>query len=293
MNLVVTVLGVVTPVFLLAGIGFGWVRLGFEYPLQFVSRLAMNLAVPALVFTALMQAEADLAALGQVALGAVLAHLAVALVGWALLRGLRFDLRTYLAPFLFGNTGNIGLPLALFAFGQEGLEIAVVVLAVSVLGYFTLGIRLVAGHGAGLKMLREPMVWATLAGAICLWQGWQTPEIATKTLTLLGQMAIPLMLITLGVAVGRLSPGKIGPAIGLSVVKFRVCAGLSWGIGHWLGLGPVAFGVLVLQMATPVAVTGYLLASKYEADAEAVAGLVVVSTLLAVPFLSLLLFVLI
>ena len=72
MNLVVTVIGVVAPVFLLAGIGFGWMRLGFDYPLQFVSRLAMNLAVPALVFTALMQAEADLAALGRVALAAVL-----------------------------------------------------------------------------------------------------------------------------------------------------------------------------------------------------------------------------
>ena len=66
MNLIPTVLQVVAPVFLLAGIGFTWVKLGFEYRLQFVTRMSMTLAVPALIFTALMKAEIDPAALNSV-----------------------------------------------------------------------------------------------------------------------------------------------------------------------------------------------------------------------------------
>ena len=104
----------------------------------------------------------------------------------------------------------------------------------------------------------------------------------TNTLELIGQMAIPLMLITLGVAVARLTPGGIGRALWLSLVKVGICVGCALGAGLWLDLPHVALAVLVLQVATPVAVTSYLLAEKYEADADAVAGLVVISTLLSV-----------
>lgn len=289
MNLVGTVASIVTPVFLLAAIGFAWVRLGFDYPLQFVTRLAMTLALPCLLFVALMRAQAEPGALAQVALAAIAAQVSIIVVASILLKLGRYEPRTYLSPLVFGNTGNLGLPLALFAFGQEGLEIAVVVFAISIFFMFSLGIRFVAGRGAIRRILREPLIWATLLGGVFLWQGWETPPVLTRTLDLIGQMAIPLMLITLGVAVARLSASNLTGALGLSVIKLVTCAAIAWGIGRAFGLTDTAFGVLVLQMATPVAVTAYLLAARYEADAETVAGLVVASTLLAVPGLSLLL----
>ncbi|WP_127113603.1 AEC family transporter [Shimia sediminis] len=289
MNIVLTVLEIVSPVFLLAAIGFTWVKVGFEYRIQFVTRLAMTLAVPALIFGALMKSEVDLVALGQLTMASVLAYGGIGLVGGVLLAVLRLDRRTYLAPFMFGNTGNLGLPLALFAFGQAGLERAVVVLAVSSILSFTLGIWLVAGRGSFLKILKEPIIGATLLGALFLWMGWETPTFLTNTIDLVGQMAIPLMLITLGVAVARLTPGRVGAAIGLSVVKLLVCAAIGWGVGLFFQLDEISFGVLVLQISTPVAVTAYLLAEKYGADAEAVAGFVVVSTLTSVAGLPLLL----
>jgi len=112
--------------------------------------------------------------------------------------------------------------------------------------------------------------------------GWKTPIFVTNTLSLIGQMAIPLMLITLGVAVARLTPGRLGRALWLSAVKVALCVGLAWAVGRWFELPPVAFAVLVLHVGTAVAVTSYLLAEKYGADSDAVAGLVVVSTLMAV-----------
>ncbi|MFY0617159.1 AEC family transporter [Shimia sp.] len=288
MNLILTVLEIVAPVFLVAGVGFAWVKAGFEYRIQFVTRLGVNLAVPCLIFTALMKTDAELADLARLTLAGVAGYVVIGALGWCLLKVLGLDLRSYLAPFIFGNTGNLGVPLALFAFGQAGLEAAVVLLAVTALLSFTWGIWLVAGEGAFGKMLQEPMIWATLLGAVFLVTGWQTPDFLTETLDLIGQMAIPLMLLTLGVAVARLTPGRVVTAIYLSGLKFLICAAVGWALAGVFGLGGTLFGVLVLQMAMPVGISSYLLAEKYEADAEAVAGFAVVSTLVSVVCLPLL-----
>jgi malate permease and related proteins len=112
--------------------------------------------------------------------------------------------------------------------------------------------------------------------------GWQTPRFLTNAIDLIGQMAIPLMLITLGVAVARLRPERFGRAVWLSLFRVALGIAVAAGTGLWFGLDHVALSVLILQVATPVAVTSYLLAEKYGADAEAVAGLVVISTLLSV-----------
>lgn len=289
MNLTVTVLQIVAPVFFLASIGFVWVKIGLEYRIQFVTQLAMTLSLPCLIFVSLMQTRIDPAALTALSLASVMAYGIVSLVFVVLVRMLRLETRTYTAPLIFGNTGNLGLPLALFAFGDIGLSYAIIVFAIMALWSYTYGIWLVAGAGSLGRVAREPLVWATILGALFMWQGWQTPEFITNTLSLVGQIAIPVMLITLGVAVARLSARGIVQAAILSLIKLALCVGVAWGVGTLFELDPTAFGVLVLQVATPVAVTSYLLAEKYGADAPSVAGLVVASTLMSVAALPLIL----
>ena len=289
MNLALTVLEIVAPVFLLAGAGFVWVRAGFEYRVEFVTRLAMTLSVPCLIFVALMRAEIDPKALTALSFAAIAAYAALTVAAAIMVRVTGLSMRTYLAPLIFGNTGNLGLPLALFAFGDVGLSYAVIVFAIMALWSFTFGIWVVAGGGSMTRALKEPLLWATVLGGIFLWQGWQTPRWITNTLELTGQMAIPLMLLTLGVAVARLNPGKLVQAMALSVVKVGLCVGVAWVLGRAFALDDVAFAVLVVQIATPVAVTSYLLAEKYGADSDAVAGLVVASTLASVIYLPLVL----
>lgn len=288
MTIALTVIEIVAPVFLLAAIGYLWVRLGFEYRVEFVTRLAMTLSVPCLIFVALMETEVDPAALTAISLASVAAYGIVTLAFIAIVTLLRLDRGTYLSPLIFGNTGNLGLPLALFAFGEQGLGFAVVVFAIMAVWSFTFGIWVVAGGGNPLRVLKEPLVGATVLGALFLWQDWHTPQVVTNTLRLTGQMAIPLMLITLGVAVARLHPRGLGRALGLSLLKVVLCTGVGWAVGRWFDLSPVPFAVLVLQLATPVAVTSYLIAQKYAPEgADAVAGLVVVSTLVSVVALPL------
>ncbi len=282
MNIALTVLEIVAPVFLLAAVGFVWVKMGFDYRVEFVTRLAMTLSVPCLIFVALMKTDVDASALAAISLASVVAYGVVTIVFFLLVRAARLDQPTYLSPLIFGNTGNLGLPLALFAFGEEGLGFAVVVFAIMAIWSFTFGIWLVTGGGNPARVLKEPMVGATVLGALFLWQGWETPTFLTNTLELTGQMAIPLMLVTLGVTVARLQPARLGRAVWLSVAKVVLCVAIAWAVGRWFALPPVPFAVLVLQLSTPVAVTSYLIAEKYAADSESVAGLVVVSTVLSV-----------
>jgi predicted permease len=281
-SIVVQVLQIVAPVFILTAIGYVWVRIGLEYRVQFVTRLAMTLSVPCLIFVSLMRTKIDPTALSEVVLASVASYVALAVVFWGLVRAAKADSRTFLAPLIFGNTGNLGLPLALFAFGEVGLGYAVVIFAVMAVFSFTIGLWMVSGGGSVLRVVKEPMVGATLLGGLFLYNGWTTPDWVTNTLALIGQMAIPMMLITLGVAVARLQPSRFLRPVWMSLIKVVVSVGIAWGIGRWFGLDQIPFAVLVLQISTPVAVTSYLLAEKYEADSDSVAGLVVISTLFSV-----------
>ena len=282
MELILTVFQIVAPVFILAAIGFTWVKIGWNYDIEFVTRIAMTLSVPALIFVALMKADISADTLANLFLSSLIAYIGLTFIFRITVKILKLNMATYWAPLIFGNTGNLGLPLAMFAFGEVGLGYAVIVFAVMAVGSFSIGVWMVSGGGSLNKVFKEPMVWATLLGALFLIQGWQTPKWVTNTLELTGQMAIPLMLITLGVALARLKMKMISRAIILSILKLIASIGVAWIVGIYFELNDVAFAVLVMQIATPVAVTSYLLAQKYGADANEVAGLVIASTVLSV-----------
>lgn len=282
MTLALTVLEITAPVFILGLAGFLWVRWGYDYPTAFVTRLAMTLAVPCLIFNALVGAQIEPQALASLSLAAVLCYITITLGAWATVRVFRLDTRAYLAPLTFGNTGNLGLPLALFAFGDTGLGLAVVVFAIMAIIMFTAGLWMVAGVQNPARVLREPILWASLMGVGALIVDWQPPQLILNSVGLIGQMGIPLMLLTLGAAVARLQPARVLPAFGLSAIKLSIGLAAGIAIGHAIGLTGIPLAVLILQMATPVGVTSYLMAERYQTDPDASASLVVTSTILAI-----------
>jgi len=194
----------------------------------------------------------------------------------------RLDMPSYFAPFVSGNTGNMGLPLCLFAFGQAGFGYAIILFSVTSVFAFSIGIYVITGGTSLRKLVREPLVLSTLLGLVFLVQGWQLPEFLANTINLVGGIGIPIMLITLGVAVARLKPANIVNSIWLSAAKIAICTGVAIGVGAFFDLPDVAYAVLILQMSAPVAVTSYLLAERFKVDADAVAGLVVVSTVMTI-----------
>ena len=282
MSIFFTVLEVVTPVFLLATIGFSWVKFGFEYRVEFVTRLAMTLAVPALVFTSLTQNTINPKFLSEMILVVCLAYAVVSIIALIFTFIFKLDRRTFLMPLISGNTGNLGLPLCFLAFGQDGLGYAVIVFAFTSIVAFTFGLWVVSGSHSFKQPLKEPLVTATVLGLVFMFYDWEIPQILTNALNLIAQMAIPLMLITLGVAVARIKTTLAFKTIGISVSKIIIGIFAAVAIGHQFSLPYEASAVLIIQMSMPVAVTSYLLAEKYGTNSEAVAGLVVISTLLTV-----------
>ena len=275
-----TVLEVVTPVFLLAAIGYFWVKLGFEYSVEFVTRLAMTLAIPALVFTSLTQNTINPKFLTEMIIVVCMAYAVVSVLALIFTFIFKLDLRTFLMPLISGNTGNLGLPLCFLAFGKDGLGYAVIVFAFTSIVAFTFGLWVVSGTRSFKQPLKEPLVPATILGLLFMFYGWEIPKILTNSLNLISQMAIPLMLITLGVAVARLKTQLAFKTLGISISKIMIgtIAGIT--VGYQFSIPYEAFAVLIIQMSMPVAVTSYLLAEKYGASSEAVAGLVVISTFL-------------
>jgi predicted permease len=188
MSTLVIVIQIVAPVFILASIGYGWVRMGYDYNVVFVTRLAMTISVPCLIFVALMKAQIDPASLAKTFWAAVAAYVIVTVIFFVVVKLAKLDFSTYMHPLIFGNTGNLGLPLAMFAFGEAGLSLAVVVFAVMIVYSFSLGIWMVSGRGSFGKVLREPTVYGALLGALFMYNGWQTPVWLTNTLQLTGHV---------------------------------------------------------------------------------------------------------
>jgi len=292
MNVFLTVLEIVAPVILIASIGFSWIKKGWEYPTQFITNLVMTVSMPALMFISLVNTEIDPKAIANIFIAAITCYLILTVIIFLVVKILSLELKTYWQPLLFSNTGNLGMPLALFAFGELGFDYALLVFAVMAIYAYSVGVWMFSGGGSFLTIFKEPVVLATILGAVFMVQGWKVPTFLNNALELLGQIVVPLMLLTLGAALAKLSAPTYGRFVWLTLLKFILCTATAFTIGSWLDLEPIALSVLTLQFATPVAVTSYLLAQKYGANAEDVAGLVVVSTSLSVILLPLLIILL-
>src|SRR5690554_1380209 len=114
--MLVELFAVMAPVLIVAGIGYGWARSGQAYPTEFVTRLVLNISTPCLVLSTLSRAEVDLQVFGQMAAACVVICAIMALIGWGLSRLIGYDPKVLVPAYMFPNTGNMGLPISLYAF---------------------------------------------------------------------------------------------------------------------------------------------------------------------------------
>ena len=280
---------VLAPVLIAAGIGYGWARSGHAYPTDFVARLVLNIGTPCLVLSTLSRAELDLGAFSQMALACVLVTLSMGLVGVLLSRLFAIDWKVLVPAFLFSNSGNMGLPMALFAFGEAGLALSVAFFLVLSVGHFSVGM-LLSGAERSLKgMLVNPIMISLALVLPVLFLDFELPRWLANTVDLLGGMTIPMMLLTLGVSLASIRVQHLGNGLLLGLLRIVCGAALGWFVGWAMGLQPLAHAVLVLQASMPVAVFNYLFAVRAGRSPEQVASLVLCSTLLAFALIPLLL----
>lgn len=280
---------ITAPIFICAGLGWAWARLDRPFDTAAVTALVTYLGAPCLVFSSLVGISVTPEALTDTGLATLSALAVFAIAGLLALRAMRLSPSTYLPPIVFGNTGNMGLPLCLFAFGNAGLEMAIVFFSISAIAMTTLGIWLVSGSASPLHALKTPLPYAVLA-AMAFRAGDVTPPgWLYNTVDLLGDMTIPLMLVTLGVSLARMRVVRIGRSV--SIAMLRLGMGFIAGVvlAEAFGLAGTARGVFIIQCTMPAAVFTYLFAHLYNREPEEIASVIVLSTLISFVTLPLLL----
>jgi predicted permease len=276
---------VMSPVFLIAALGYGWALAKLPIDSAFITTFMINVATPCLVFSTLAQMRLEGGELAAMSLASAACMALTAIIAAPLLLALRLPLRVYLPALIFPNAGNMGIPLCLFAFGEPGLGLAVVFFAILAVAQLNLGPAIAAGRTDLLQMLRTPLIHAVALALLLQALAISLPRWVANTTTLLGNCAVPLMLVSLGVSLARLRVAGIGRGLAMSVLRLGLgfCVGLMivWG----MDLEGTIRGVVLLESSMPVAVFNYLWAVRYGNAPEEVAGMVLGST--ALSFLSL------
>ncbi len=285
MGLIGILIDVVGPVLIIALLGYVWAKRGPKFEAAFVTVLVNNYGTPALVLDSLLNTKLDPSTLGVMAFGALIAMGTAMALGWVFVRAQGLSVSTYLPALVWSNGGNMGLPLMLFAFGERGLALAIAWFAFSAITNYTIG-QAIAARGLSLReIVRMPIMWALAIVVVSHGVGVRPPEMAMRAVHLMAGLSVPLMLMSLGYSLAKLKIGALPRSLMFSCARLFGGFAIGWGVATLLGLQGVERGVLVTQSAMPSAVLNYLFASRYGNQAEDVAGIVVMSTLMSVALL--------
>ena len=289
MGLFQQLLGILLPVFALAGIGVAWRKGGVPFDREFVTRLVMNVGTPCLILDTLLHLELPLSEFTRVLSAAVAVLVSISALALLALKLLRLPVRSFAAPLVFGNTGNTGLPVCLFAFGQEGLGLAIGFYIVGSSAQFIFAPLFQSAKPAWRTLLTTPVIYAAVVGMILMSTDVAVPGWVERLLGLLAGMAIPLMMIAMGYSLAGFRVAGFPRALGLGVLRLVLGFGVGVVISLWLGLEGTLRNVVILQSAMPAAVFNYLLAARYDRHPEDVAGIVLMSSIIGAGTLPLLL----
>lgn len=286
MGLLLALVNVIVPVLVVAGTGFLLGRV-FTLDAGTISKIALNALTPALCLHVLLTTEVS----GQVGVTLVMAYVVVSLVG-AAIGGLLTPRvgaptrRAVMASVAISNSGNMGLPIALFALGQAGFEQSVLLFLASVVLGFVVG-PLLFGSGKGalvaLKgLLKLPALWTIAIALVMRAFNWSLPLGVMRGVEMLADATLPIVLLALGIQLGATEKVRLTRAVlTASLVRVAGMPFLSLGVGLVFGLSGVPLQALVLAGAMPTAVNAFLLSMEYKGDVRTVADTVTVSTLLS------------
>jgi len=283
MELLLKLFEAVFPVFFIIGIGYYLGKKNPKIDTAFITNFAANIGSPGLIFYSITSTGITFELFSVYFFYALVVITGFALVGLVFLFFQRKDLVTELPPFILPNTGNMGLPICLFAYGAKGFGVASAISAVVMLLHFTLGVFLAKKKFDSQLILKTPAFYAIIFSLFFLYFEIKPPVFLVNLTMLLSYATIFLVLMSLGIALTRLkvfsfkdamvaSIGRviIGPIIGFSLIKFFNLTGF-------------AAGVLLIQCSMPSAVLTYLVGSMYSPKkvVDSIASMIVVSTIIS------------
>ena len=282
----VRILSIVFPVFAIAAIGYLYGRRK-QPELSVANQMNMDVFIPALVFGALAAKSFQPAQYQLLAVAGVLTVIASGLAGWLAARMLGVAPRTFAPPIMFNNSGNLGLPLAVLAFGDAALAPAVVLFVISNLLHFSVGNYLL-DHRARLSNLwRLPVVIASVGGLVVSLAGVEIWPPLMVAIRMVGDISVPLLLFALGVRLSdsSLQAWRIG-VVG-AIARPSIGVALTLAIAWLLGLEGQQRALLLVFGALPPAVLNYVFAERYRQEPDKVASIVMIGNLASLLFIPL------
>lgn len=286
MDLIARIADVIIPVFLIVAIGFGYARRR-ALDMTVFNRIALDVLAPMLVYSALASKDFVIAEHLALLVGGAVIILGGGLLAWPLARAFGAQPRTLAPVVMFNNCGNMGLPLALLAFGPAHFGAAVALFSVSNLLHFSVGARITSRLARTRDLLTSPLMIGTALGFFSALSDVRPPDVVLSGLKLLGDALLPMMLFALGVRLTALT--RSGLALGLLGALARPLIGLAIAIplAGALGLEGAARGQLLLFAALPPAVMQFMLADRYHQEPDKVGAMIMLGNALAVVFVPL------
>ena len=284
MEIYIKLFEVLFPVFFVVGIGYYLGKKNPKIDTTFITTFAANIGSPAMIIYSLNAEFISFEVFKSYFWYYLIAILCFFIVGVSLLYLLKVkDIIRELPPLLMPNTGNLGLPLSLFAYGQSGLGVAGAISALIILFHFTVGVFLADRKFNFDVVIKSPPFYAIIISVILLYYNIKLPTFVENTSSLLTYATIFLILMSLGIALTRLKVFSFNKALVCSVGRVILGPIIGFGVIKIFSLNGFAAGVLLIQCSMPSAVLNYLVASIYSPKkiVDSVASTIVVSTLMS------------
>ncbi len=282
---------IVAPICLIILIGFWIAKTSDKIDTVGMSGFTMMVGTPALVFSTLTTTDIPTAVLLEVSLAAVCVCVLAIVIAVLFIKFAGLSIRTYLPSLTMPNSGSLGLPLVLLAFGENGLAFGIAFYFVIAVFQYSIMPIVVVGQFSVKSVLREPLIWAVAAALLVIFSGIKVPSVIADTSDILGGMMIPVMLVLLGASIAKLGFRDLKEALKLAVVRLLIGLASGGATIVLLGTSGVASGTIILMAVMPSAMVTYVFAARFNRNADTVAGLVVTSTVLTLICLPLLLLV--
>ncbi len=272
---------VVLPIFLIIALG-AFLSKVKKLNLDPFIFIIMYITAPALIISSIQKSEIKITGFFSMFIYSLIVALSLWLISSIILKLFKIKEKGIQLPMMVGNSGYLGFPVALFAFGVLGLSYAVVYSAVDTIILMSLGIYIASHKNSFKEIFKVPLIYAVIIALFFNLINYKLPNLALTPLDMIGQITIPLALMVLGYRLIKIKIKDVKKALLASLFKIGVGFILALSIVNIFSLTGIVKNILILQAAMPSAVLTMILCQKYKRDADLVASVILISTLLSI-----------
>ena len=274
-----TILNIILPVIFVVLIGYLWNKYNKDFNPIAVTKLVANIGLPCLIYDSLTRSNLTINIYFKIFLSAFLVLAIGFLFGYLLIKIFRLPSIKLTTPLMHPNTGNMGIPLSLLAFGNEGLALAAGFASIVMVSHFTVNTAISSGNYSFKKIILSPVLLSLIFSLIILFYKIEMPNFFNSITKILSGFVIPLVLLSLGISLSKINIKKL--KIGFILGLFKLISGPFIGllVVYLLKLDGNVAKVVILQASMPAAILTYLIAAQNNSYDQEIGTAVFVSTI--------------